>query len=230
MRSWYFESFTGPHQGASGNERLSRSQRAARAVSMVSVARWCIQGRHKDVIERRPAMARSTITVKVDGSPIRTRSNRGCCSCTTCVTARQGRHGGRLRHQQLRRLHRAPRRLSVKSCTVLAVQADGGEVTTIEGLAAPTAAAPVQKAFHENHAPAVRLLHPRHDHGAVDLLAREPDPDEAEIREGLEGNLCRCTGLPEHREGGAGRGPPTPRDRWHRADDRSTEPIGGGAR
>jgi aerobic carbon-monoxide dehydrogenase small subunit len=84
---------------------------------------------------------------------------------------------------------------SVKSCTVLAVQADGREVTTIEGLAgADGALHPVQQAFHECHALQCGFCTPGMIMAAVDLLSNNPDPSEEEIRLGLEGNLCRCTG------------------------------------
>ena len=83
---------------------------------------------------------------------------------------------------------------SVKSCTVLAVQADGHEVTTIEGLARDGTLHPVQQAFHECHALQCGYCTPGMIMAAVDLLGANPDPSEQEIREGLEGNLCRCTG------------------------------------
>jgi carbon-monoxide dehydrogenase small subunit len=84
---------------------------------------------------------------------------------------------------------------SVKSCTVLAVQADGRDVTTIEGLAgADGALHPVQQAFHECHALQCGFCTPGMIMAAVDLLSNNPDPTEEEIRLGLEGNLCRCTG------------------------------------
>ena len=83
---------------------------------------------------------------------------------------------------------------SVKSCTVLAVQADGGEVTTIEGLAAGDDLHPVQQAFHEQHALQCGYCTPGFVLAAVSLLAENPSPSEQEIRHGLEGNLCRCTG------------------------------------
>jgi carbon-monoxide dehydrogenase small subunit len=83
---------------------------------------------------------------------------------------------------------------SVKSCTVLAVQADGGEVTTIEGLAEGGELHPVQQAFHEQHALQCGFCTPGFVLAAVSLLGEHPDPSEAEIRDGLEGNLCRCTG------------------------------------
>ncbi|NEE01626.1 (2Fe-2S)-binding protein [Phytoactinopolyspora halotolerans] len=84
---------------------------------------------------------------------------------------------------------------SVKSCTVFAVQADGTDITTVEGLAARDGEMhPVQQAFHETHALQCGYCTPGMIMSAVDLLAENPDPSDAEIREGLEGNLCRCTG------------------------------------
>ncbi len=82
---------------------------------------------------------------------------------------------------------------SVKSCTMLAVQADGLQVTTIQGLA-DGEWTPVQTAFHERHALQCGFCTPGMIMAATSLLAENPDPDEDEIREGLEGNLCRCTG------------------------------------
>jgi aerobic carbon-monoxide dehydrogenase small subunit len=83
---------------------------------------------------------------------------------------------------------------SVKSCTVLAVQADGSDVTTIEGLAEDGELHPVQQAFHEKHALQCGYCTPGFVMAAVSLLRENPNPTEEEIREGLEGNLCRCTG------------------------------------
>ncbi len=85
---------------------------------------------------------------------------------------------------------------SVKSCSVLAVQADGASVTTIEGLAGSNGGGlhPVQKAFHSEHALQCGYCTPGMIMAAVDLLRENPSPSDAEIREGLEGNLCRCTG------------------------------------
>ena len=83
---------------------------------------------------------------------------------------------------------------SVKSCSVLAVQADGHEVTTIEGIAPAGGLHPMQQAFHDNHALQCGYCTPGMIMQAIDLLAENPDPSEQEIREGLEGNLCRCTG------------------------------------
>jgi carbon-monoxide dehydrogenase small subunit len=84
---------------------------------------------------------------------------------------------------------------AVKSCSMLAAQADGCEVTTIEGLAGPDGTLhPMQKAFHENHALQCGFCTPGMIMSAVDLLRENPSPTEAEIREGISGNLCRCTG------------------------------------
>ena len=83
---------------------------------------------------------------------------------------------------------------SVKSCTVLAVQADGGDVTTIEGLARDGELHPVQQAFHEKHGLQCGFCTPGLLVATVDLLERNPSPSEAEIRESLSGNVCRCTG------------------------------------
>ncbi|MFA9443789.1 (2Fe-2S)-binding protein [Egicoccus sp. AB-alg6-2] len=90
---------------------------------------------------------------------------------------------------------------SVKSCTILAVQADGAEVRTIEGLAQPPADGdatsgwhPLQKAFHTEHGLQCGYCTPGMIMSSIDLLERNPDPTEEEVRHGLEGNLCRCTG------------------------------------
>lgn len=83
---------------------------------------------------------------------------------------------------------------SVKSCSLLAVQADGSEFTTIEGLARDGTLHPLQQAFHDNHALQCGFCTPGMIMQSLDLLAETPDPDEQQVREGLEGNLCRCTG------------------------------------
>ncbi|MDA8047739.1 MAG: (2Fe-2S)-binding protein [Actinomycetota bacterium] len=84
---------------------------------------------------------------------------------------------------------------SVKSCTMLAVQADGAEITTIEGLApSESEMHPMQEAFREKHALQCGYCTPGMVMAAVSLLQEHPNPTEAEVREGLEGNLCRCTG------------------------------------
>jgi carbon-monoxide dehydrogenase small subunit len=83
---------------------------------------------------------------------------------------------------------------SVKSCTVFAVQADGREVTTVEGLAQGDELHPVQQAFHEQHALQCGYCTPGFVLATISLLKENPNPSEAEIRSGLEGNLCRCTG------------------------------------
>jgi carbon-monoxide dehydrogenase small subunit len=83
---------------------------------------------------------------------------------------------------------------SVKSCTVLAVQADGQSVTTIEGLANGSVLHPMQTAFHENHGLQCGYCTPGMVMAAISLLDENPNPTETEVRLGLEGNLCRCTG------------------------------------
>ncbi len=84
---------------------------------------------------------------------------------------------------------------SVKSCSVLAVQADGTEITTIQGLATGSGELhPLQQAFHEEHALQCGYCTPGMIMAAADLLSENPNPTEEEVRDGLEGNLCRCTG------------------------------------
>jgi carbon-monoxide dehydrogenase small subunit len=83
---------------------------------------------------------------------------------------------------------------SVKSCTVLAVQADGAEVTTIEGMADGATLNPLQEAFWNDHGLQCGYCTPGMIMAAADLLSRNPNPTEEEVRKGLEGNLCRCTG------------------------------------
>ena len=83
---------------------------------------------------------------------------------------------------------------AVKSCTMFAVQADGAEITTIEGLAKDGELHPVQKAFWENHGLQCGYCTPGMIMAAVEMLGNNPNPNEEEIRNGLEGNFCRCTG------------------------------------
>ncbi|MFT6583356.1 MAG: carbon-monoxide dehydrogenase small subunit [Alphaproteobacteria bacterium] len=83
---------------------------------------------------------------------------------------------------------------SVKSCTMLAAQADGAEVSTIESLADGDTLHPMQEAFRDNHGLQCGFCTPGMVMSAVDLVKENPDPSEPEIREWLEGNLCRCTG------------------------------------
>jgi carbon-monoxide dehydrogenase small subunit len=83
---------------------------------------------------------------------------------------------------------------SVKSCTVLAVQADGAEVTTIEGMARDGELHPLQEAFWKHHGVQCGYCTPGMIMAAADLLQRNPNPSEEEVRHGLDGNLCRCTG------------------------------------
>ncbi|MCX4966411.1 (2Fe-2S)-binding protein [Streptomyces sp. NBC_00654] len=83
---------------------------------------------------------------------------------------------------------------SVKSCSVLAVQADGGEVTTLQGLARDGEWHPLQRSFHERHALQCGYCTPGMIMAARDLLRDNPDPSPQEVRNSLRGNLCRCTG------------------------------------
>ncbi|MGZ4670099.1 MAG: (2Fe-2S)-binding protein [Blastococcus sp.] len=83
---------------------------------------------------------------------------------------------------------------SVKSCTVLALQADGCEVTTIEGIARDGVLHPMQKAFHDMHGLQCGFCTPGMIMASIDLVNDNPNPTEHEVREGIEGNLCRCTG------------------------------------
>ncbi|MBL4721980.1 MAG: (2Fe-2S)-binding protein [Alphaproteobacteria bacterium] len=83
---------------------------------------------------------------------------------------------------------------SVKSCTMLAVQAEGADVSTIESLADGDTLHPMQEAFRDNHGLQCGFCTPGMVMSAVDLVKENPDPSEPEIREWLEGNLCRCTG------------------------------------
>src|ERR1017187_4693053 len=103
-------------------------------------------------------------------------ANVGCdtTSCGACTVLLNGR--------------------SVKSCTMLTVQAAGQDVTTAEGLAADGQLHPVQQAFRQEHGLQCGFCTPGMVMGAVGLLVENPDPTEAEVREGLEGNFCRCTG------------------------------------
>ena len=84
--------------------------------------------------------------------------------------------------------------VAVKSCTVLAVQADGAAITTIEGLATDGQLHPLQEGFWEKHGLQCGFCTPGMIMSAADLLNRNPNPSEEEIRLGLEGNICRCTG------------------------------------
>jgi aerobic carbon-monoxide dehydrogenase small subunit len=83
---------------------------------------------------------------------------------------------------------------AVKSCTILAAQADGATVTTVEGLARAGAYHPLQEGFWEEHGLQCGYCTPGMMMAAADLLSRNSDPSEAEIRHAIEGNLCRCTG------------------------------------
>ncbi len=135
------------------------------------------------------------LTVTVNGSPVDaevadrmllvhflrdraglTGTNVGCdtSSCGACTVLLDGR--------------------SVKSCTVLAAQADGREVVTVEGLASDGELHPVQRAFHAEHGLQCGFCTPGMVMAAVSLLEENPSPTEREVRTALEGNICRCTG------------------------------------
>ena len=83
---------------------------------------------------------------------------------------------------------------SVKSCTMLAVSAGGAEVTTIEGIGSAESLHPMQQAFHENHGLQCGFCTPGMVMSAIELVEKNPNPSEQDVREGLEGNICRCTG------------------------------------
>ena len=83
---------------------------------------------------------------------------------------------------------------SVKSCTMLAVAAEGAEVTTIEGIGSAESLHPMQEAFHENHGLQCGFCTPGMVMSAIELVEKNPNPSEQDVREGLEGNICRCTG------------------------------------
>ena len=95
---------------------------------------------------------------------------------------------------------------AVKSCTLLAVQADGCEITTVEGLSTNGALHPIQEGFKEEHGLQCGFCTPGMMMTAIDLLKHNPNPSEHEIREALEGNFCRCTGCLLYTS-------PSPRDR-----------------
>ena len=83
---------------------------------------------------------------------------------------------------------------SVKSCTMLAVAAEGADVTTIEGIGSAESLHPMQQAFHENHGLQCGFCTPGMVMSAIELVEKNPNPSEQDVREGLEGNICRCTG------------------------------------
>ena len=83
---------------------------------------------------------------------------------------------------------------SVKSCTMLAASAEGAEITTIEGIGSAESLHPMQQAFHENHGLQCGYCTPGMVMSAIELVKKNPSPSDREVREGLEGNICRCTG------------------------------------
>ena len=104
------------------------------------------------------------------------------------------RHAHRLRHDELRRVHGAPGRDAGEVVHVFAVQADGREITTVEGLAGADGLSAVQEGFHEEHGLQCGFCTPGMMLTATALLAENPDPSEEEIRWAISGQICRCTG------------------------------------
>ncbi|MDB3891836.1 (2Fe-2S)-binding protein [Alphaproteobacteria bacterium] len=84
--------------------------------------------------------------------------------------------------------------VSVKSCSMLAVMAEGANITTIEGISDGDTIHPMQQAFHENHGLQCGFCTPGMVMSAIELVGQNPNPSDSEVREGLEGNICRCTG------------------------------------
>ncbi len=84
--------------------------------------------------------------------------------------------------------------VSVKACTMLAAQAEGSDITTIEGIGSSEALHPMQEAFHDNHGLQCGFCTPGMVMSAIELVSKNKSPSEQEIRDGLEGNICRCTG------------------------------------
>tara|TARA_B100001173_G_C15926205_1_gene520716 strand:- start:572 stop:1039 length:468 start_codon:yes stop_codon:yes gene_type:complete len=84
--------------------------------------------------------------------------------------------------------------VSVKACTMLAVQAEGAEITTIEGIGSSESLHPMQEAFHDNHGLQCGFCTPGMVMSAIEFVSKNKSPSEKEIRDGLEGNICRCTG------------------------------------
>lgn len=84
--------------------------------------------------------------------------------------------------------------VSIKSCSMLAVMAEGANITTIEGISDGDSIHPMQQAFHENHGLQCGFCTPGMVMSAIELVGQNPNPSDSEVREGLEGNICRCTG------------------------------------
>ena len=141
-------------------------------MTVMSAISMTVNGRRRDV---RIAAHHTLLDVLRDDLGLT--GSKECClvgECGACTVILNGR--------------------SVDSCLVLAVEADGGQVLTVEGLADGDKLHPMQEAFRENHALQCGFCTPGMVMSAVDLVKENPDPSEQEIREWLEGNICRCTG------------------------------------
>ena len=162
------------HDGSSrGSSAAAEELRAERGARLESTSRFTVNGAPRE-LEVEP---RELLVYVLRERLGLTGTNVGCdtSSCGACTVLVGGE--------------------SVKSCTMLGVQADGLEITTIEGLAENGTLHPVQQAFHEQPRPPVRLLYAGHGPGVGQPAGRAtPSPTEPEIRTALEGNLCRCTG------------------------------------
>ena len=142
------------------------------------------------------------VTITINGQPYDSRDR--AAPAAGAFHPRGGgthRHAHRLRHHQLWSLHRAGKQVSQPSpARMLAVQADGAEIRTVEGLEQNGQLHPVQQGFVEEHGLQCGFCTPGMMMTAVALLENNPRPTEEEIRWAISGNLCRCTGLREHRQ------------------------------
>ena len=149
--------------------------------------RWHVRGRHQaDVVALDQAVVAGKIDREIEPRLLLahllrqgfklTGTHTGCdtSNCGACTVLFDGK--------------------AIKSCTMLAVQADGHEVTTVEGLAGPSELHPIQEGFKDEHGLQCGFCTPGFVVSATALLASNPDPSDQEIREGLSGNICRCTG------------------------------------
>jgi len=164
--------------GAAGAARTG--EQAARTVSPRPTLRKSRNERDLDDSERQGSQGAGRTAAAAGPLPPRTAAPDG--------------HARRLRHEPVRRVHDPCRRRSAKSCTLFAVQADGSAITTIEGLARNGELHPMQVGFWEEHGLQCGFCTPGMIMTAVNLLADNARPTEREIREGIAGNFCRCTG------------------------------------